>query len=83
MGQGVPTLGEMEIEVLRLVWRTQPCTERTDHGTGPIRPNGGADHGPQDDAAARGEAVAGARARRLGADPAIARQSRNRACCGR
>lgn len=28
MGQEVPTLGEMEIEVLRLVWRSQPCTER-------------------------------------------------------
>ena len=28
MAQGVPTLGEMEMEILRLVWRTQPCTER-------------------------------------------------------
>jgi predicted transcriptional regulator len=28
MGQRIPSLGELEIEVLRLFWREQPCTER-------------------------------------------------------
>ncbi len=28
MSRELPTLGEMEIRVLRLVWQEQPCTER-------------------------------------------------------
>ena len=28
MPKELPTLGEMEIEVLRLIWEHQPCTER-------------------------------------------------------
>jgi predicted transcriptional regulator len=28
MADGMPTLGEMEMRVLRLVWQLQPCTER-------------------------------------------------------
>lgn len=28
MARKVPTLGELEIHVLRLVWQQQPCTER-------------------------------------------------------
>lgn len=28
MSRKLPTLGELEIAVLRLVWREQPCTER-------------------------------------------------------
>jgi predicted transcriptional regulator len=28
MAKDVPTLGELEIRVLRLVWEHQPCTER-------------------------------------------------------
>lgn len=28
MGQRIPSLGELEIEVLRLIWREQPCAER-------------------------------------------------------
>ncbi len=28
MARGVPSLGELEIRVLRLVWEYQPCTER-------------------------------------------------------
>lgn len=28
MAEGMPTLGEMEMRVLRLVWQLQPCTER-------------------------------------------------------
>ena len=28
MARDVPTLGELEIRVLRLVWELQPCTER-------------------------------------------------------
>jgi predicted transcriptional regulator len=28
MAKRLPTLGELEIHVLRLVWREQPCTER-------------------------------------------------------
>ena len=28
MDKGLPTLGEMEMRVLRLVWQLQPCTER-------------------------------------------------------
>jgi BlaI family transcriptional regulator, penicillinase repressor len=29
MAKSVPSLGELEIQVLRLVWQEQPCTERT------------------------------------------------------
>src|SRR4051795_10519911 len=28
MAQRIPSLGELEIQVLRLVWQEQPCTER-------------------------------------------------------
>ena len=28
MASDVPSLGELEVRVLRLVWRQQPCTER-------------------------------------------------------
>jgi BlaI family transcriptional regulator, penicillinase repressor len=28
MSDAVPSLGEFEVQVLRLVWREQPCTER-------------------------------------------------------
>ena len=28
MAEAMPTLGEMEMRVLRLVWQLQPCTER-------------------------------------------------------
>ena len=28
MARKIPSLGEMELQVLRLVWREQPCTER-------------------------------------------------------
>ncbi|MDB5386347.1 MAG: blaI 1 [Planctomycetaceae bacterium] len=28
MAEGMPTLGELEMRVLRLVWQMQPCTER-------------------------------------------------------
>jgi len=28
MPKGLPTLGETEIEVMRLIWEHQPCTER-------------------------------------------------------
>ena len=28
MAQELPTLGELEIRVLQLIWRQQPCTER-------------------------------------------------------
>jgi BlaI family transcriptional regulator, penicillinase repressor len=28
MGKSVASLGEVEVQVLRLVWRHQPCTER-------------------------------------------------------
>lgn len=28
MGRNIPSLGELEIRVLRLVWEQQPCTER-------------------------------------------------------
>ena len=28
MAKEIPSLGELEIRVLRLVWRQQPCTER-------------------------------------------------------
>lgn len=28
MAEGMPTLGELEMRVLRLVWQLQPCTER-------------------------------------------------------
>jgi predicted transcriptional regulator len=28
MAREIPSLGELEIRVLRLVWRRQPCTER-------------------------------------------------------
>ena len=28
MADEVPSLGELEVQVLRLVWRHQPCTER-------------------------------------------------------
>ena len=28
MAETVPSLGELELQVLRLVWREQPCTER-------------------------------------------------------
>ena len=28
MSESLPSLGEMEMQVLRLVWREQPCTER-------------------------------------------------------
>jgi BlaI family transcriptional regulator, penicillinase repressor len=29
MAEAIPSLGELELQVLRLVWREQPCTERT------------------------------------------------------
>jgi predicted transcriptional regulator len=28
MAESIPSLGELELRVLRLVWREQPCTER-------------------------------------------------------
>jgi predicted transcriptional regulator len=28
VAEGMPTLGELEMRVLRLVWQLQPCTER-------------------------------------------------------
>jgi predicted transcriptional regulator len=28
MARSIPSLGELELQVLRLVWREQPCTER-------------------------------------------------------
>jgi len=28
MAKTIPSLGELELQVLRLVWREQPCTER-------------------------------------------------------
>ena len=28
MSESIPSLGELELQVLRLVWREQPCTER-------------------------------------------------------
>ena len=28
MAETIPSLGELELQVLRLVWREQPCTER-------------------------------------------------------
>jgi BlaI family penicillinase repressor len=28
MAKSIPSLGELELQVLRLVWREQPCTER-------------------------------------------------------
>jgi len=28
MAKAIPSLGELELQVLRLVWREQPCTER-------------------------------------------------------
>jgi BlaI family transcriptional regulator, penicillinase repressor len=28
MSEPIPSLGELELQVLRLVWRGQPCTER-------------------------------------------------------
>jgi BlaI family transcriptional regulator, penicillinase repressor len=28
MAKPIPSLGELELQVLRLVWREQPCTER-------------------------------------------------------
>src|ERR1700722_7397089 len=28
MAKSIPSLGELELRVLRLVWREQPCTER-------------------------------------------------------
>ncbi len=28
MAEPIPSLGELELQVLRLVWREQPCTER-------------------------------------------------------
>src|SRR5947208_2183887 len=28
MAKGLPSLGDLELHVLRLVWREQPCTER-------------------------------------------------------
>jgi predicted transcriptional regulator len=28
MDESIPSLGELELRVLRLVWREQPCTER-------------------------------------------------------
>ena len=28
MAEAIPSLGELELQVLRLVWREQPCTER-------------------------------------------------------
>jgi BlaI family penicillinase repressor len=28
MSEPIPSLGELEVQVLRLVWREQPCTER-------------------------------------------------------
>lgn len=28
MEESIPSLGELELQVLRLVWREQPCTER-------------------------------------------------------
>jgi predicted transcriptional regulator len=28
MADSIPSLGELELQVLRLVWREQPCTER-------------------------------------------------------
>jgi BlaI family transcriptional regulator, penicillinase repressor len=28
MGKPIPSLGELELQVLRLVWRQQPCVER-------------------------------------------------------
>jgi BlaI family transcriptional regulator, penicillinase repressor len=28
MGKPIPSLGELELQVLRLVWREQPCMER-------------------------------------------------------
>ena len=28
MAEALPSLGELELQVLRLVWREQPCTER-------------------------------------------------------
>ena len=28
MAEGMPTLGELEMRVLRLVWQLQPCSER-------------------------------------------------------
>jgi predicted transcriptional regulator len=28
MAEPIPSLGELEVQVLRLVWREQPCTER-------------------------------------------------------
>jgi BlaI family transcriptional regulator, penicillinase repressor len=28
MGKPIPSLGELELQVLRLVWREQPCSER-------------------------------------------------------
>jgi predicted transcriptional regulator len=28
MARSIPTLGELELQVLRLVWREQPCAER-------------------------------------------------------
>lgn len=28
MGESIPSLGELELQVLRLVWREQPCAER-------------------------------------------------------
>jgi BlaI family transcriptional regulator, penicillinase repressor len=28
MGNPIPSLGELELQVLRLVWRQQPCVER-------------------------------------------------------
>ncbi len=28
MAKGLPSLGDLEIQVLRLVWQEQPCTER-------------------------------------------------------
>ena len=29
MAKNIPSLGELEVRVMQLVWREQPCTERT------------------------------------------------------
>ncbi len=79
MSETVPSLGEFEVQVLRLVWQEQPCTER--RITDRVQEDRPVAHDRlEDDAAARGEGAAGPRKGAAGRS-AIGPCSRSDACC--
>ena len=64
MAKPFTPLGEFEMQVLRLVWQNQPCTERQISDLVQQQRSVGADHRLEDHAALGGQGASGPRAGR-------------------